>query len=74
MSIVIALQSASVFTPGNRYPANVRKGEAWHSESAIVKAQPSLFSADESLAKGAPERQPQPAAAKSPKVLRRGQA
>ena len=54
MSIVIALQSATVYISGGR-PANVRKGEAWHSESAAVKAQPSLFSADDSYAKGAPE-------------------
>jgi hypothetical protein len=61
MSIVIALQSATVSTPGSRYPTNVRKGEAWSSDSDIVKAHPDMFTADASRAKGAPERKPQPA-------------
>jgi hypothetical protein len=54
MSIVIALRSATVATPGSRYPTTVRAGEAWHSESDIVKAHPGLFSSDQSRAKGAP--------------------
>jgi hypothetical protein len=60
MSIVIALHSATVATPGNRYPTTVRKGEAWNSEAAIVVAHPDLFTDDPARAKGAPQRQPQP--------------
>lgn len=66
MSIAIALRSTTVFVPGSR-PVNVRKGEAWHSESDIVKAQPSTFTTDDSYAKGAPEVVPA-------KSVRRGQA
>ena len=51
--IVIALQSATVATPGSRYPTTVRKGEAWAADAVIVKAHPGLFSADPSHAKGA---------------------
>ena len=51
--IVVALSSATVATPGSRYPTTVRKGEAWASDAEIVKAHPSLFTADPSHAKGA---------------------
>ena len=70
MSIVIALVSATANTPGSRYPTNVRKGEAWHSDADIVKAHPDLFTADDSAARGAPERAPQPAAQSKPRARR----
>lgn len=45
MSIVVAVTDSMVGN-GTRQPVVVRRGEAWNADDPIVKANPSLFSAD----------------------------
>jgi len=45
MSIVVALNDGMVGN-GTRQPIIIRKGEAWDANDPIVKANPSLFTAD----------------------------
>jgi hypothetical protein len=44
MSIVVALNDGTV--AGASRPVVIRKGEAWAADDPIVKANPSLFTAD----------------------------
>ena len=50
MAIAVAL-SDSVVGNGTRQPIIIRKGEAWDADDPIVKANPSLFSADSGKAR-----------------------
>ena len=50
MSIVVALTDSMVGN-GTRQPVVVRRGEAWDAADPIVKANPSLFSADATRAR-----------------------
>lgn len=50
MSIVVALNN-SVIPNGTRQPVVVRRGEAWDADDPVVKANPSMFSADPAAAR-----------------------
>ena len=45
MSIVVALTDSMVGN-GTRQPVVIKRGEAWDADDPIVKANPSLFTAD----------------------------
>ncbi len=48
--IVVALNDSMVGN-GTRQPVVIRRGEAWNADDPIVKAYPSLFTADASKAR-----------------------
>jgi hypothetical protein len=56
MSIVVALNNATVGN-GTRQPVVIRKGEAWAADDPIVKANPSLFTADAGKARTTVQRE-----------------
>jgi hypothetical protein len=40
---VFVRDTLSVREPGAKFPTMIRRGEAWHAESALVLAHPELF-------------------------------
>ena len=56
MSIVVALNDGMVGN-GTRQPIVIRKGEAWDANDPIVKANPSLFTADAARARTTVQRE-----------------
>jgi hypothetical protein len=56
--IAVAL-SDSVVGNGTRQPIIIRKGEAWDADDPIVKAHPSLFTADPGKARTTVQRTPE---------------
>ena len=56
MSIVVALNDGMVGN-GTRQPIIIRKGEAWDANDPIVKANPSLFTADPGKARTTVQRE-----------------
>jgi len=56
MSIVVALNDGMVGN-GTRQPIIIRRGEAWDANDPIVKANPSLFTADAGKARTTVQRE-----------------
>jgi hypothetical protein len=57
MSGIVMAIADSMVGNGSRQPVVIRKGEAWDADDPIVKANPSLFTADAGKARSTAQRE-----------------